>query len=142
MNNSPLYKLTKKFGGIKCPNCNSKNVEQGTMLDFEADECFDCGLKYTSSLRNRLSILLFFWIWGTVPAWGGFFLYKGQPDYQVWLFIAAMFVIPFALMLFVQHSRKYKEWDESKAKSDQIKYYTIFGLNLAAIYTLFEVFGT
>jgi len=109
-------------------------------LDFEADECLDCKVKYTSTLRSSLSILALFWSLGSLPVTGTLFLYKGQPDNEVWLFIAALFIISFIVMFVIYYSKKHKMWNEKEAKKDQIKYYAIMGVNISLLYVVFNYF--
>ena len=143
MKNSVFVKAAKFFKIIKCPKCGSSNVEQGTIDEFIIDKCFDCGLEYTTPLRNRVSFLLFFfWTLISVPLYSDFFLYKGQPDYQVWLFIAGVFLAPFIAALIVQRSKPYELWDEAKAKSDKIKYWAILIPNFLIVFAIFQYVNT
>ncbi len=137
-NNSPIYRLIKALGGIKCPYCKSKNVHAGGLLDFEADECSDCKARYTSTLLYRLSTLTFLWSFASAPFTGQYFLYKGQPDYQVWLFIASLFIIPFTLITVLYYTRGHKKWNEDESKKDQLKFYLVSGGNLLLMYFLLQ----
>ena len=117
-----IYQMIKKLGLIKCPECKSKNVKEGTLLDFGADKCSDCGLEYTSALRNRFFPLLFIWSLVSAPLVIYLFPFDKQSHTQVWALTLSIFIVPFITSLIIQRTRRYKRWGEEEAKADKFKF--------------------
>lgn len=124
------------FKSLQCPNCDAINIKANHFFEFTPIKCIKCKCRYGASVARRLSILGLFWVWTTIPIHGPLFLYKSQPDHEVLIYMASLFVVPIIYMGVVEYFYPNIKWDKKSATKEKARFWKFFGINFSVIITL------
>ncbi|MDN3653272.1 hypothetical protein QWY77_11015, partial [Thalassotalea ponticola] len=105
-------------------------------MEFSPNKCFKCKCSYGAPVPRRLSLLAFFWVWATVPIHGPLFLYKGQPDHEVLIYMVSLFAVPLIYMGVVEYLYPNTKWDNKAVPKEKSRFWKLFGINFSAVVTL------